>query len=819
MLLKFAEIVGYERLMTTNIQRLVYTPTSPYQLILGSNGSGKSSLMAELSPLPAHKSNYTKDGMKRVIYEHRGSTYEMISTFKNGNKHTFIKDGEVLNNEGTALVQKELVRQHFNYWGELHDLLTGRQRFTRMAPQKRRDWITLLSKADYKYALGKFNEFKSAARDALGALRDTNKRLTSESQSLKALNEVVGLDERADLLRLELTHLLTARVPNLPHYTELQRQIDDALADVDEFAREIAANAPALPKGMKFNTMDDVRAYLHQIDGETNTTHSLLNHYSREYADIESILQALAHDGIDQSQDLEALTLELNESIREIAQQIELFPDLVDAFQLKRDSDQAISQMVEVFNQLPDNSDRRFTRDLAMKAREELQVADRIIDTSNNTLSKIRARLNVIEASKDTSCPSCGYVWREGYSQQEVTQLEQRRETVGLELTAGEERRKAAQSYLDELDEYMGLYNRFRGLINTFPRLQPLWDHILKNNYQIENPRAKVAVFYAWQRDVDRTIRLEEIHTKIRHIEQLKEKQQSGEGVHFNQRLLHLGGEIALTNDKLRELKQQGKVLRTYYEQLQRLEDRALKLQHRMQDLDRLSDRAIDAYRNYQIDQVVVQHQNELGLIQRQLTERTTLQGVVDMLTRTQEEIELDYRALDLMTKALSPTEGLIAEQLSGSIGCQVAQWNAIIASIWASDLQILPCSIEEGELDYYFPVHSGASGGSSDDIAHTSTGQEEIINFAFVLTTMLYLEMQDYPLFLDEFGASFDEQHRLNAMSFVKQLIDSNHHSQLFMISHYIGTHGGLSNPEVLVLDSSNIAVTGQYNTHAVLG
>ena len=100
------ELRGYIRLGVCNIDHLIYTPESNYQLILGTNGSGKSSLIYELSPLPAHHSQYTKDGLKHITIEHRGATYQLISDFKTG-KHSFSIDGdENLNRGGTQQVQR-----------------------------------------------------------------------------------------------------------------------------------------------------------------------------------------------------------------------------------------------------------------------------------------------------------------------------------------------------------------------------------------------------------------------------------------------------------------------------------------------------------------------------------------------------------------------------------------------------------------------------------------------------------------------------------------------------------------------------------------
>lgn len=93
-----------------------------------------------------------------------------------------------------------------------------------------------------------------------------------------------------------------------------------------------------------------------------------------------------------------------------------------------------------------------------------------------------------------------------------------------------------------------------------------------------------------------------------------------------------------------------------------------------------------------------------------------------------------------------------------------------------------------------------------------------EIVNLAFKLTGMLYLGLTDYPLYLDELGAAFDEQHRINVMNFVKQLMEVNQHSQMFLISHYAASWGVFTGAQVLVLDGSNIAIPQEYNKHAVL-
>ena len=231
-----------------------------------------------------------------------------------------------------------------------------------------------------------------------------------------------------------------------------------------------------------------------------------------------------------------------------------------------------------------------------------------------------------------------------------------------------------------------------------------------------------------------------------------------------------------------------------------------------------LRQRAIDSLRNQHVDTVVAIHQTDLAIMHRQLTEKHALDGIIRDLTTSHDDVQENFQALSLLADTLSPTEGIIAEQLTGFITCLVGQLNSIIAALWTYDMTVQPCGMASGELDYRFPLQIQSADHVAPDVAKGSKAQQQVVNFAFQLTVMLYMELTDYPLYLDEPGEGFDEQHRTNLIGFVKQLMDANHHSQLFLVSHYAATHGSLINSEVLVLDSSNITVPGEFNKHVVM-
>jgi len=88
---------------------------------------------------------------------------------------------------------------------------------------------------------------------------------------------------------------------------------------------------------------------------------------------------------------------------------------------------------------------------------------------------------------------------------------------------------------------------------------------------------------------------------------------------------------------------------------------------------------------------------------------------------------------------------------------------NYIINSIWSYDMYIQPCELENGELSYSFPVITDGR-GYTDDISNTSSSMQEIIDLSFKIVAMKYSKMENYPLFLDEFGKTMDMQHIVKA-------------------------------------------------------
>lgn len=811
------QLVGYKRLALANIQSLTYSPESAFQLILGTNGSGKSSLLQELSPLPAASSDFLKGGSKCIKLLHRGSEYVLTSTFKSGNHHSFVKDGEELNSGGTGQVQKELVRNEFNYTQDLHEILIGRERFTTMAPMKRREWITRLSSCDYTYALGVFNRLKAAARDAQGAVKHTKQRLLQETNNLRTFGNTEGLAERAEMLRNELTALLSSRAPDAVAMDVARHTLRQHLSALEELSRRVIDTPARLPDVTSASMLEE---RLNEVTQQLTTVRSLHQRASTEYSELDELLHSLGAGAQLSPEQLQRKIQELQDGLTQLVVDNNWVGVIHDPVGASRDTDAVLSELIQALQALPDNSDGTYSRERLQSERERLTILRGQYDSATAKLRQIHLKLEHIRHAEDQTCPQCEYRWKPGVDASQQGQLESWQQAHQQNLEQLELDIRQIEAYLEAAAEYAKDYGRIRTLLTSYPRLQPLTQYLIEQRCLTDRPAERVGVLHRWHRTVAQVAEQARLQDELNQLLELQARQASlGEVGLLAIRQERLQEELRSYTRQLEELRVQHQQLKTLDESYRQWRQSVEQLEELLRKGPQLLEAHRQALRNQHIDQVVGQHHNELAVTQRKLTEHGSMVSIVQDLQQDHEGLDRDWKALLLLTQALSPTEGLIAEQLTGFIQCLVAQMNSVIAAVWTQELKILPCGQDDAELDYKFPLQSGAHSEPNVDIAYGSTAQVEIVNLAFKLTAMLYLGMTDYPLYLDELGAAFDEQHRINVMNFIRQLMEVNQHSQMFLISHYAANHGAFTNAQVLVLDGANIAVPGEYNKHVVIG
>lgn len=809
---------GYKRLMLNNINELTYIPESDFQLILGTNGSGKSSVLYELSPLPAHNSNYMKNGFKHIYITHKHSQYELISNFKSVNKHNFIKDGVELNPGGTGAVQNELVWQEFNINKEIHELLIGEVEFTNLSPAKRREWITKLSDIDFTYALGVYKSLKSAARDAQGALKHTKVRLVTEKNKLLTIEDLEVLDNEYKTLTDKINNLFQKKSNNNYNLPSIKQEISQKNNTIEKLSTTLVQNFPDNKNIKPFDYFDELVEYSKSIQNRINENINLKNSKSKTLLDLQELTQT-GHEGpLESRESLNEKLTKFKDSLDLLFPQIKKWKEFIgNGVEAKNAIYSIKDTLASILQTLPINDNNKFNRSSYNQAKEKAVSLKEKIEVGRSKINNLHARLGHLKSLKEQECPKCNHKWTPGKSEQEVTKLEDTIEDFNKKLSLVISESEKQQEYIELYENYEYQVRQFRNLVNQTIVLKPFWDEMIEKSYLFESPKIIIVKMEKLILVLDKVIEYDRINENYSKLSSLLEDGQLEQKVKLLNSVDKLDKEIQDSIQVIKSLDKELKEYSKYSAHLEKYLNQGQQLDELVKSLHELKLDAVMALEEEYIDSLISELQTHLAFVQTKRGEKQTLDGIIKDLELDVEQLDLNFKSLKLLTDELSPVDGLIAEQLKGFITTYTTHVNEVIEKIWNYELKVLPCSTANGDLDYKFPLsvrHEGKE-NITPDISKGSEAQVEMINFSFKLVTMVYLGLDEYPVYLDEFSRSFDEQHRLNAMYFIKQLINTTNYTQLFLISHYASQFGGFTNSEIMVLDPTNITVPTSYNNN----
>ena len=819
--LLYAKIVGNKRLLLNHINEIEYTPDSPFQLILGRNGSGKSSLLKELSPLPSHKSSYIKGGYSIKKWKNRGKEYVLTSDFKSGSKHSFVVEGEEFNPGGTGKVQKELVERHFGITQDIHNLLTGKLKFTDMSPQQRREWITRLSDSDLTYAIGVYNKLKSRHRDDTGALKHITGRLLTETNKLLSLVDIDVVSERSEELGDKINQLMEHRRVNDVPTDDAWRHIDSNIEAIKDISMDIMFLHVSPPPGVKASSLEELDGMVRKEEEELISLQKTLDVLTDQFHNAENMVQTMSNANVASVDEIQRKLEGITADINCITETPSVFGDIVNSERLLETNDFVLGKLTQILTSLPDNTDGYMSRSRFHYNKEELEKLAKEIGGLEARLERAGSRIEHIKQSKESTCPKCKYIWIEGVSENELEDLKQRSINYRTSIDELVGKKKEIESYQEEYSDYVAIVNNFKSLANDNPSHQALWDYVISESLLFNNPAKNLGVVDQWRRSVDvahRVLLLEREHDLTQKAWDAAKAMEGTGACHVREHRDRLSAEIDEVTEKI--LHQKSSVIgpiKYYQSSLTELTGKYHTLEKMMHRLDLQMEAVAGFTVNDMVSESLRENQTELGLLQATLNEKRTLEGIIRDLERDKEELEKNIKASGQLIKEMSPVDGLIAEQLFGFIGMFVDQMNEVIENIWTYEMVISPCGGESGELDYVFPMTIRLT-NNVEDVSEGSDGQKEMIDFAFKLIVMTHLELEGSPLYADELGHFFDEQHRVNLVQYLKFLVDTRRVGQLLMVSHYATEHGSLSQADVCVLDPANVTVKTSYNKHVII-
>lgn len=822
------ELHRFKRLAFSAVETIHYKPGEDIQIIIGSNGSGKSSLMSELNPLPPNKNDMLDGGYKKIRIEHKGVEYTLLSKFEKHHKHSFIEhrdNGDVeLNDGGTGVAQKILIEKVFGLTVELLKLWVGKTRFTDLAPIKRRDWILRFSGSDLNYAMRVFNAFKSEYNDAVAIEKHFIKRLAEESADIADKNRIEELEDCVARITGELNRLLEQKDNRVPTVAAIQTEIDRLLRLFDEASKVITSIRLTKPRFIPAHIDNEFALgdFISGLDMQIKMLNVQLNEYYDQKDNITKALDTLSANGVQSTGELEELTKNLKLEIQQLIDVTPLFNELAsqDINQLMGRYLGCRNLLVETLSTLPDNSDGRYSSEKLNRARAALITLRTRIDAARQRSHELNHHVSIFKDAHEENCPKCNFAFKPGMHQFDLESVEKELVKLNETIKTDTERLKSGEVYVEDAQNYVRQIGGLRRIFNDNLELSVLWDILTNEGLYKVHPQSHVPTVMQFENYLQNCISILKLQEQIRVndtvLASVKEAT-SGQNNYSENFVNYLDQKIATIITEIDTVKSKYKKSHDYLILIKQRIDAYVDINAIIEELGKKYDLLIRSGINRTVNEIVQGKQIELANMNNALTKITRHDAVIKEIEKQKEVARHTVTNYQVLMDALSPVNGLISRYIQSFLDVFIEDINLVIGDIWTTDLEILSCGVDSTDVTCKFPLSVNGGFLVTPDIADASDGQIDIINWAFRMVIAQYLDLHDFPLYLDELAPTLDELHRERLLHYINNLMENRQFEQMFMISHYAANHFAFGNAEVLMLDGRNIInKPGSYNLHA---
>ena len=817
MIIHYIKLTDYKRIKLNNLKTIEIDFSEPLQLILGTNGCGKSSILSELTPYPPSSEFYSKGGGKVIHISHHNCSYILSTVFsKAAGEHSFIKNGVELNPGRTLTIQKSLVLSEFGISQDILNLLLGFEKFTKMDPAKRSEWFTKLDAVDYNYSLSVYAKVKEQYRDVVGAIRTANKRLVVETASEIDIKEELKLKDKLDLLYTRITDLYKLKMNTEITEEGIKSLLNTTTNQLHLSNKSYHKNVINKPSSIYQLNTPEIEEKVKYLYKQKTTTQERIDNFVSQYLELETkykqievISRELEETNVSS---IALFNLEIEKAKKELTTDYISNVENISLDNIKT----TMSIINDLVSTLPDNTDQYFTKNKQTEANQSKILLERNKDKITEEYRKLLEDFKHISDDINKNiieCPSCQYKWNKLSPEktlEEIQILIKEKETL---LEENENKIVLNETYLEECKQYENTIKLIYTTLSSNSELSRVKEYIIQNKLIQNNPRSITVLLYS----VEKEIAIKNfLSTKLKTLEHLLEINKiKEENSHVN--INDLRANKDRLSQAIEELSIDVKSItidynntKQYLDSLSSVSTITNNIESYLDKLKFLVKELIKVYQNNTL-------QNEIEICREEITNLSKrLDSIVrrnTVIKDIQKEIEINKKKetqLKLLMKHLNPNDGLIADSLFGFIKVFVERMNKILEKIWVYPMKILPCKMQDNDsaiLDYKFPIVFNDDGDNeTKDVSKGSEGIQEIINYAFRETAMSFLKLEDYPLYLDEFGSTFDPTHKPLAINMIKELMEQEAFSQMFFISHYSECHEVFSNAEVCLLCDKNI-------------
>lgn len=812
-----------KRLHLLEDDTFTFVPENQHTVLRGTSGIGKSTILYELSPLPAHLSQYDDGGYKEIHLTYQSKDYVLISSGKGAGTHQFIVDGEDLNDGGTRTAQLNLVEEHFKYTPKIHDIMMGITRFTRMTGNDRRYWLSTISHTDSEFAMSLWDTIRSKFRDQQGILKET-KASIAEYEMTIASNETLDklakekqayqdiIDRGNSLLAKYQCHDATSSG------TDIEQLQDETLEHMSDIYQRCVDSFRLLPELSQPVSYQNVKE---SIDTLTRQFHELKSEHDKDCTRLEEVIQQISSYSHESSISLTDIEQFLKKNKREqeewqstqkkSEQLIQIYQD-----EVERHDTKLILQKLNYILEYPADTadtihhhlslDTEYQTPLYHRYKEyhkNLDARKEIVSklaTISNHLTDHENHLSELQKNPVHSCPKCETRFRSKSVEDSIQKSQQAIRRLHELKEKGEKRRgelddqvqkgvESAKIYELLSDTLFGDSSRLYPILTMF-QVQPTvtdteskWMHYHEHRYRYPN------LIFRLQTDASALLKYIRLKEEEKHLLSMYAKgikATSPEYTKLHAEQTQLEERTVAHRQKLKSIKQDIVSLKHADELVanitaacESIHDIYDKLLESM-DIEMKSTYA-EAIRTAQSKMTELIHQ-----VDKQLQHQSGIKYILNHLYKTEENTTVNLGLYEEMMKLLNPKDGLIARSMVGFIRAFISEMNHYIAHVWTYPLVIDVESSDTFTKDYHFPVIIGGDEGHiSKDVFLTSNGQSEMIDLAFRLVFAKYLGLDKWPIYADELGGTLNASHRNNLYLLLKRLTEDGHTHQLFVITH----------------------------------
>lgn len=806
-----AEIYKNSRILLGEDCNIKYNPESPYQVIIGKNGIGKSTFLTSLTSYPSLGGKvFHKDGYSSVKFETLNETtgqqsiVETMST--HGGKYSFTVDGEELNTGGTQSVQKDLFADVLGVTPVIDTILNPRFDFLAMSPQKRQEFLAKLTTGDLHFALALHKRLEQRSRQHAG----TVKRLEANLSELRAKSisddEYEGFCKRLEQTQQDIKDL----------YLELSADAENAVQfDIDDIMRRIDLIEEFVTKswrksycwggvegGSEQGALDLQALYQEGIAANRARLATLTEQFDMFNEIHESLKVGNANDLDTRLNELNTLrdTLPPESALMDI-----VYPDEASYRAAIKELDSILGKISPMVALITGD----WTEELLKTDLEALRAQ---CNSIQGKIYKITAEVEAIDNELnhkhkgEVRCPDCGKQFNPGLDEMRHKTLLKRKDELLDSRVRGEEMLAKQLALGTAAREMQHQYYGIMGGLGGFAAAEVV-TYVESRTSLLESPQNWLKMYS----DALLTLKARGMLSRIDEDIATINKQKAVLEANNLESASTIADKLAKLENSIWECTQQIEILTAksneHRARLQKVTNFNNVVEATTKEFEAVGEELL-AYTESELNSI----RNELLLaLQASAADLSTLISNHDK-DKTQieylEQLIVQERDCEIAAKKgadeLSPKTGVIAEQLFGFIGAFLEDVMDVCNNIWTYNVEIYPAKDSGATLTYLFPVEfNNATNAISEDIAKTSEGQYALINFAIKLVALRYAGYNNGPLFLDEPEGKFEPVHKVKLMNFLRLLVEENIFSQVFVISHHESGWGALPNPDLV--DFSN--------------